>query len=359
MIFSEFGFLEKSTVEVPAFNAGLISDFFSEDLNSKMVVFTAYANKHEADKFREELYNYHFDSGVEFVDIGNVQFDLSHDRKMEAIKVISSIILKQNCLPIFISPNDRFCFAMYEAFEDYEQWVSVCEVSGTISMNSEEDFLVRMLSHQPNYLFNYAHLSAQSYYVPEGIKETLRALNFEEIRLGNLRGNTQSAEPLLRIADYVILNLNALKFSELHSDGASPNGLYAEDICQLAMYAGLSDQCNGLAIVNPYKESTSTAFALISQMFWCFSGAVVKRLGDYPVGDYSNYMRYDVLFEKEDRTLVFYKSNVSERWWLKTPDGICRDNNFKRHALIACNENDYLESASGKLPKVWWTEILK
>lgn len=359
MIFSEFGFLEKTTIVTPAYNAGLISDFFSEDLNNKMVLFTAFESSNDADKFREELYHYHFDSGVEFVDIGNIQCDLSQNSRMSAVKVITSIILKQNCLPVFISPNDRFCFAMYEAFEDYEQWVSVCEISGAINMGSEEDFLVQMLSHQPNYLFNYSHLAAQSYFVPEGIKETLRALNFEEIRLGNLRGNTQPAEPLLRIADYVILNLNALKFSELHTSGASPNGLYSEDICQLAMYAGLSDQCNGLAIVQPFKENTKTTFSLLSQMFWCFSGAVVKRLGDYPVGDYSNYMRYDVFFEKEDRTLVFYKSNLSDRWWLKTPEGIRRDNNFKRHALIACNENDYLESANGHFPKVWWTEILK
>lgn len=359
MMFSEFGFLEKSEVEIAPQNERVISSFFSEDLVNRVVVFSALSEIAEADLLREHLYSYHFEDGVEFIDLGNVVTDLSDEKKVEAIKIIGSALIKQNCLPVLFSNSEKFNFALYWAFENYEQWVSVCEVSGAIQMFTEEDFLVKMLSHKPNYLFNYAHLGAQGYFVPATIKETLATLNFGEHRLGAIRANTIIAEPLLRTADFVILNSNSLKFSELHSSGASPNGLYTEDFCQLAMYAGMSDQCNGLSLVHPFSEFNDNAAALFSQVFWCFVGSVIRRLGDYPVGDYNNYMRYDVFFEKEDRTLTFYKSNLSDRWWLKTPDNINREHNFKRHALIACCENDYIECSKGNIPKIWWTEMYK
>jgi hypothetical protein len=358
-MFSEFDFLEKSEVEIALYNEAIITDFFSEDLSNKMVVFTAFSKSSDADLLRKHLYAYHYDEGVEFIDIGNVVSSLSDDKKQSAIKVIATIIIKQNCLPVFFSDNDKCNFALYSAFENYEQWVSVCEVSGAIQMFSEEDFLVKMLSHKPNYLFNYAHLAAQGYFVPSTIKKTLATLNFGELRLGSLRSNTKIAEPLLRTADFVILNTNALKYSELSNEGASPNGLYSEDLCQLAMYAGMSDQCNGISLIHPFKDFNETSAAYCSQLFWCFSGAVIRRLGDYPVGDYNNYVRYDVFFDKDDTTLTFYKSNLSDRWWLKTPDNINKEHNFKRHALIACSENDYLECSKGNIPKIWWTEMFK
>jgi hypothetical protein len=358
-MFSEFGFLEKSDVEIGHMNEAVISSFFSEDLSNKMVVFSAFSDQSCADELRKCLYTYHYDEGVEFIDVGNVASHLSGNKKLDAIKVIATIIIKQNCLPIFFSNDDKCNFALYSAFENYEQWVSVCEVSGAIQMFSEEDFLVKMLSHRPNYLFNYAHLAAQGYFVPSTIKETLSTLNFGEIRLGNLRSNAKISEPLLRTADFVILNSNALKFSELNSYGASPNGLYSEDLCQLARYAGMSDQCNGVSFIHPFEEFDNTVASLFAQLFWCFSTSVIRRLGDYPVGDYTKYVRYDVFFDKDDLTLTFYKSNISDRWWLKTPDNINRDHNFKRHALIACSENDYLECSKGVIPKIWWTEMFK
>lgn len=359
MMFSEFGFLEKSEVEVLAHNQRVISDFFSEDLANKMVIFSAFSSIEKAESLRRNLYAYHYDEGVEFIDLGNIVCSLLAEKKQDAIKVIASILIKQNCLPIFFSDENKFNFALYSAFESYEQWVSVCEVSGAIEMFSEEDFLVRMLSHRPNYLFNYAHLGAQGYFVPSTIKETLATLNFGEIRLGNLRSNPKIAEPLLRTADFVILNSNSLKYAELNNAGASPNGLYSEDLCQLAVYAGMSDQCNGISIVHPFEDFGDVEASFLAQMFWCFATSVIRRLGDYPVGDYSNYVRYDVFFEKDDLTLTFYKSNLSDRWWLKTPDNINRQHNFKRHALIACSENDYLECSKGVIPKIWWTEMFK
>lgn len=357
-MFSEFGFLSDCEVKIPEHNLDVIHSDLQDGVNNKLVLFTAFEEDEAAIKFREILYSYHFDGGVEVIDVGNINTNLKVSKKNEAIEIISKSLVQQQCIPLFISPSTAFVIPFYAAFEHYEQWVSMCDISSTLSFEYDS-YLLKILTHKPNFLFNYAHLAGQAYIMPSEIKQTLSALNYNEIRLGNLRGNPLIAEPTIRTADIVLMNCNALKYAEIGNLNCSPNGLHAEDFCQLAMYAGASDQCNALVLINASEENTKVELSFLAQSMWCFVSGLVKRLGDYPIGDYSNYTRYDVLLEKEDKTIVFYKSNISERWWLKTPDNINKKSLLKRHALIPCTENDYLQSAKGILPKVWWTEILK
>ena len=83
------------------------------------------------------------------------------------------------------------------------------------------------------------------------------------IRLGTLRSNLVVAEPFLRDAHLVSMDISAVKQSEAPGTRfSSPNGLLAEEACQLARYAGLSEQvsCFGIFEVNPkYDNHDQTA----------------------------------------------------------------------------------------------------
>jgi formiminoglutamase len=70
------------------------------------------------------------------------------------------------------------------------------------------------------------------------------------------------------------------------------------------------------------------------------------------------YTKYIIPFDTPHLDLVFYKSLLSERWWLEIPEppsyaleiaqGI--PNFYKRATLVPCSPQDYQETTQGNLP---------
>lgn len=109
----------------------------------------------------------------------------------------------------------------------------------------------------------------------------MERLFFEAHRLGSLTANLALAEPILRGADLVSVDLRAISAGEIGlPPNFSPNGFTGREICILARYAGLSDKVSLLGLYE--GESTPQACQMIAQLIWYFVESVNFRIPEYP-----------------------------------------------------------------------------
>ena len=83
-------------------------------------------------------------------------------------------------------------------------------------------------------------------------------------------------------------------------------------------------------------------------MIWYFIEGVNSRVQDYPFTRKEDYQKFTVLLEDDD-PLTFYKSHKTGRWWIEIK--ILSDNKYKRHALIPCTHQDYIDATKEIIPQ--------
>ncbi len=170
-------------------------------------------------------------------------------------------------------------------------------------------------------------------------------------RLGQSRLNLQELEPAIRHADICVLEMSALKFTDFPSQiPQSPSGFFLEEICQLSRYAGLSDSLKGFSIsgFNLNIDNAMDSFSL-AQIIWYFLDGFNNKKGDFPV-NFDGMIEYLVDVKGNEKTLTFWKSMRSGRWWLQI------EKIFKELKpgqvnirLIPVSYQDYLDACEGEL----------
>ena len=175
-------------------------------------------------------------------------------------------------------------------------------------------------------------------------------LFFESYRLGTFSNEVANAEPLIRDADIVSIDMKALSWQSTGDPNGLPNGIDSKTICALARYAGISDRLTAFGLFE--LPSTSIFHQLLSQIVWYFIEGVNLRFGEYPVLTSQGYKRYTVTLS--DRDLVFFQSEISERWWVEITNENYLDNKSKTTALLSCNRKEYEDACNDILPERWW-----
>lgn len=161
------------------------------------------------------------------------------------------------------------------------------------------------------------------------------------IRLSELKSDLTLAEPCLRESDVMVFNLNSIHAPELgYRIGNSTSGLTVLEVCQLFRYAGASPHIRAAGIYgfDPDQDRESMAANGIAQMIWYFlEGSMLREDPDS-----TRLTEYHVDIKEAEDTLVFYKSEVSGRWWVKNKTGrkvSCGFHDYRR----ACQE-DYSDT---------------
>jgi len=318
---------------------------------------------------RAEFYRLYLGANIAIADLGNIYQGAAISDTYKAVEDVIFEVLKKNKTILFLGGSRDLGFAAYKAFSKLEQTVNVCSVDPRLNMGeyssevSPANYINHIILHQPNYLFNYSSIGFQTYLVPPSEIELMNDLYFDHHRLGQIQEDVKKAEPILRYADLVTVNINSIRFSEigLERADASPNGFYGEEICQIMRYAGISDKvsCLGLFDYNPIHNETKFGAKLVAQMMWCFLEGVSQRKRDFPVGDKSNYKKYLVPIEGSDHQVNFFKSDKSGRWWMEVPYPPDQRIKFERHHMIPCAYEDYEQAAKGIVPDLWWRTYQK
>jgi formiminoglutamase len=312
------------------------------------------------DAIRSELYNLQaHKKDMEIVDMGNLRIGKSPADTLAAIEFISAELMKESIVPIWIGGSMAYCFAQYTAFKDLARNVECSIVAPSIEV--EGDGYIRKISlFEPNILFNLNLLGYQSHYVNNESVQTLHKMYFNTVRLGRLRSQIQEIEPVLRNADMYAFDLAAVKHADAPGNqNSNPNGLLAEEACQLCYYAGVSEKLKtfGIYECNPKMDVRNQTSKLASQMIWYFVDGFYHRKGDLP-GLHNEFVKYRCTMGEKSPDIIFFKSKRTNRWWMEIPDPKSFGN-AGRNIQIPCSYSDYELATQGEMPDRFWEALQK
>lgn len=172
------------------------------------------------------------------------------------------------------------------------------------------------------------------------------------VRLGLLRESIHFAEPPIRDARTLLVDFSALRYAEFYAASlVSPNGLYAEELCQLLRYAGYSDSLTSVLLggFDPQKMSRAEAdVMLLAQGIWHLVDGFSNRRNEQPgLTNFASREFFVELGEQEPLTLNFLQSTATGRWWLFIPTSP------DSGRWIACDAVDYDRAKHHELPYRW------
>ena len=138
-----------------------------------------------------------------------------------------------------------------------------------------------------------------------------------------------------------------------------PFGLTGEEACQITWYAGLNEKMSSVGFYgyNPDKDERDATAIIIATMIWYFVEGYYHRKQElsYAMND---YMKYVVSMSGDPETLIFYKSKLSEKWWMEIP-GSSGKSFFARERIIPCSYSDYETANKGEVPERYISSVSK
>jgi arginase family enzyme len=302
-----------------------------------------------ANVIRKHLYRLHYwHTDVIIADLGNVKKGASINDSYAAIKTILAELFRKNKTVLILGGSHDITLAQYQAYIELNQQVEATCVDAMIDLRGEspirsENFLMEMLTGEPNMVKHYNHIGFQSYFVHPRMLETMDKLRFDCFRVGTVTQNIEEIEPVFRNSHLLSFDISAIKHSDAPANKNCPNGLTGVEACMLTRYAGFSSKLNSVGIYGykPYEDVEEMTAKQISQMVWYFIDGKNRCKQEAPLINREFFNEYHTVFAEVET--VFLQSKKTNRWWMQMPD--------KR--FTACSYNDYLSASNNQIPERW------
>ncbi len=256
------------------------------------------------------------------------------------------------CIVVSTSPD--LIKGHYNALRNRQELVSVTSISPGFDLQDNEfKWFNELITGEDGFLYRFALLGHQAYFCDQDSILAVQKMGFDTLRLGELRTRITVSEPLFRDSDIVDFRLSSIRSSDCPgSNDPSPNGLYAEEACQLMRYAGMGDHLFSIGISGLPADSNDVQSSLLcAQMIWhAWEGVSMKR-DEMPGDQPANFQRFLVDLESQSDGIVFWKSTKTHRWWIELPDEALTK--FDKFKYLPCSYDDYLEACEGDLPDAW------
>jgi formiminoglutamase len=302
-----------------------------------------------ANVIRKHLYRLHYwHTDVIIADLGNVKKGASINDSYAAIKTILAELFRMNKTVLILGGSHDITLAQYQAYIELNQQVEATCVDAMIDLRGEspirsENFLMEMLTGEPNMVKHYNHIGFQSYFVHPRMLETMDKLRFDCFRVGTVTQNIEEIEPVFRNSHLLSFDISAIKHSDAPANKNCPNGLTGVEACMLIRYAGFSSKMNSVGIYGykPYDDVEEMTAKQISQMIWYFIDGKNRCKQEAALTNREFFNEYHTVFAEVET--VFLQSKKTNRWWMQMPD--------KR--FTACSYNDYLSASNNQIPERW------
>ncbi len=320
------------------------------------------------DYVRKHLYQlYQGPFMAHIADLGNIRPGDKVSDSYFAVKKVVAKLLEQKVTPVIIGGGQDITYANYQAYESLGQIINIVSVDARFDIGLQKgetlhhkNYLSTILTHKPNYLFNYANIGYQTFFVDQDAIELMEKLYFDAYRLGVVRKNMEEVEPIVRNADLLSFDISSIRQSDAPANvNASPNGLYGEEACQIVRYAGLSDKLSSIGFyeLNPAFDTGEQTAHLVAQMIWYFVDGYYHRKNDFPdkhIKESNAFIKYVVSIKDFQNKINFYKSKKSSRWWMEVPCPPNLQRKYDRQFLVPCSYRDYEEACQNEIPEKWW-----
>jgi formiminoglutamase len=302
-----------------------------------------------ADTIRNQLYQlYSWHPDIKLADAGNVRTGATLADTHAALKTVLRELTGIGKTVIILGGSHDLTLSQYYASADKKQIIEATCVDALIdldihSLYRSENFLMEMLTGEPNYIQHYNHIGFQSYYVHPHMLETMDKLRFDCFRLGNVKDKIEEMEPVIRNSHLLSFDISAIAHAYAPANDLSPNGLTGEEACVLMRYAGLSPNVNTIGIYGyePTKDQGQLTARQISHMLWYLIDGKSKGRREAALTDRDFFVEYRTAFAEVETT--FLQSKKTQRWWMQLPD----------NKYIACSYQDYLLASSNEIPERW------
>jgi len=323
----------------------------------------------ESDSIREQLYNLEwYDHFPQIIDLGDIKIGNEIEDTYFAIESVVEYLVQNEIIPFIIGGSQDLTFSQYRAYSNLEQLVNLVNIDFKIDIGeinegvSSDNFLTSIITHQPNFLFNFSNIGHQVYFNKQEKLLITDKMFFETLRLGELNANIHFTEPLIRNADILSIDLRSVKSEAMPIAGfPMPNGISGKEICQMAWYAGMSDKLTSIGVYeyNEANDNNGVGAMLVAQIIWYFIEGYSQRKEDFPKSSTRNYIKYTIHLNDNEHELIFYKSPKSDRWWVEVPYPDGKEAKYFRHLIVPCTYEDYLNASNGEMPDIWWQTFQK
>ncbi|MEM7380515.1 MAG: formimidoylglutamase [Bacteroidota bacterium] len=296
------------------------------------------------------------------VDLGDIEEGETVNDTYFVVKEIVAELLEEGVIPVVIGATQDITYPTYRAFDKIKDMINLVCVDSRFDFGADEElisshsYMSKIITDKPNNLFNFSNIGYQSYFNAQEEIDLMERLFFDAYRLGDITSDISLAEPVLRNAHIISIDARAVRAGEMGlSKNFSPNGFTGREICAIARYAGISDMVSVFGIYE--IENNAQSFQLTAQIIWYFMEGFNYRIKERPGADNKDFTKFIVPSETEE--LVFYKSHLTERWWVEIPSIIASHTKTNSSALLPCTEQDYLDACDQNLPERWFKAYKK
>jgi formiminoglutamase len=317
------------------------------------------------DRIRSKLYElYKTPKKIRIIDLGNLKIGDTINDTYFGVRDIIIELLTKSVFPLIIGGTQDLTYANFLAIGEHLNYANLVTVDSKIDLINHTDrfdsqtYLGKII-FENNIPVNYANIGHQVCLVDQKDIDRLKKAFYEIYRLGIIRTNLKETEPVLRDANVISIDIASIKQADAPGQcNPSPNGFYADEICQISKYAGLSDNMVsfGLYEVNPVLDKENQTTHLAAQMIWYFIDGFSQKIAEQPSSNSNEFTQYIIHLSEVNQELVFYKSLKTNRWWIKSPY-INENIPYPKH--IACSYNDYLKASNQEIPDRWWKAFQK
>ena len=302
-----------------------------------------------ADIIRKHFYRLHYwHDQINIADLGNIRPGASLNDTYAAIRTVAGSLVDAGKTVVLLGGSHDLMLGLYHSYRDKKAQIEATCIDAKIDLRSdspfrEENFLLEMLTSEPNFMRHYNHIGFQSYFTHPRMLETMDKLRFDCFRVGVVKDMIEEMEPVIRNTNLLGFDIAAIKNSDAPGNLLTPNGLSGEDACTLIRYAGMSPALDMLGIFGyyPHTDKDELTAAQIAQMLWYFVDGRNKRLQESELEERHNFNEYHTAFAEVDT--LFLQSKRTQRWWMQLPN----------KKFISCSYNDYLNASQNQIPERW------
>ncbi len=312
------------------------------------------------DRIRGKLYQlFKVNDKTKIIDLGNLKQGNSYSDTYVGLQDVLNELINNHLTIIILGGTQDLTSACFKTYEKIKNSINVVSVDYTIDNNDSPSGSDNYLSYilASNKVFKFSNIGHQQYRTDPQRIEWLEDNLYESVRLGSLKNKIYLVEPIFRDCDLVSFDIGALRQSDAPGRiNPSPNGLFADEACQIARYSGMSDRttCFGIFEINPKLDLNDMTSHTAAQMIWYFIEGFSIRKSEHPSSENPDFKFFIISHDNMEHDITFIKSHRTDRWWMEVP--IIKTG---KKIMVACSFEDYQQACNHDIPDIWWKSFRK